>query len=130
MSSSLNCRYLNPDSRQGFIYRFESFKLTGETAALVCINIHGLLLDNDDPCYNGLLKRYSPEEARHRDLMAKNRIVPVMRAARSAGMPVVYVSDSIPNIALDRSNIGEIYRTNIGLFPEKDFAEGEIYGGH
>ena len=123
MSSSIMCRYIVTDKSEGFLQKFEPNNLTSDNTALVCINIYGLLTEDHVPCRKRYLTRYSQDELEHRDHIALTNIVPLMQSVRSFGMPVVYVSNSIPNIAVDSSAVGEIYDTHLGLAPHLDFGE-------
>ena len=54
------------------------------------------------------------------------RLVPLIAAARTAGLPVVYAMNSAPRIALDRSAYGRRFHDSLGFDPEVDFAEPEV----
>jgi nicotinamidase-related amidase len=54
------------------------------------------------------------------------RLVPVIAAARSAGLPIVYAMNSAPRIALDRSAYGRCFADSLGFDPEVDFAEPDV----
>jgi nicotinamidase-related amidase len=55
-----------------------------------------------------------------------DRLGPLIRAARAAGLPVVYAMNSAPRIALDRSPYGERFHESLGFDPAVDFAEPEV----
>jgi nicotinamidase-related amidase len=54
------------------------------------------------------------------------RLVPLILAARDAGLPVVYAMNSAPRIALGRSAYGVRFHESLGFDPEVDFAEPEV----
>jgi ureidoacrylate peracid hydrolase len=54
------------------------------------------------------------------------RLVPVVAAARAAGLPIVYAMNSAPRIALDRSAYGRCFHDSLGFNPEVDFAEPDV----
>ena len=54
------------------------------------------------------------------------RLVPVVAAARAAGLPIIYAMNSAPRIALGRSAYGRCFHDSLGFDPEIDFAEPEV----
>jgi ureidoacrylate peracid hydrolase len=54
------------------------------------------------------------------------RLVPLIAAARGAGLPVVYAMNSAPRIALGRSAYGERFHESLGFDPAVDFAEPAV----
>lgn len=54
------------------------------------------------------------------------RLVPVVAAARAAGLPVVYAMNSAPRIAIDRSAYGRCFHDSLGFDPAVDFAEPDV----
>jgi ureidoacrylate peracid hydrolase len=55
-----------------------------------------------------------------------DRLVPVVDAARSAGLPVVYTMNSAPRIAIGHSAYGEALLGSLGFDPEVDFTEPDV----
>jgi nicotinamidase-related amidase len=55
-----------------------------------------------------------------------DRLVPLIAAVRSAGLPIVYAMNSAPRIALDRSAYGWSFVESLGFNPEVDFTEPEV----
>jgi nicotinamidase-related amidase len=55
-----------------------------------------------------------------------DRLVPLIAAARSAGLPIVYAMNSAPRIAIGRSAYGEALVESLGFDPEVDFKEPEV----
>jgi ureidoacrylate peracid hydrolase len=55
-----------------------------------------------------------------------DRLVPLIRAARGAGLPVVYAMNSAPRIGLGRSAYGERFHESLGFDPAVDFAEPAV----
>jgi ureidoacrylate peracid hydrolase len=54
------------------------------------------------------------------------RLVPLIAAARSAGLPVVYAMNSAPRIALERSSYGRCFHESLGFDPAVDFTEPDV----
>jgi ureidoacrylate peracid hydrolase len=55
-----------------------------------------------------------------------DRLVPLIAAARAAGLPVVYAMNSAPRIAIGRSAYGRCFQDSLGFDPEVDFAEPDV----
>jgi nicotinamidase-related amidase len=55
-----------------------------------------------------------------------DRLVPLIGAARGAGVPIVYAMNSAPRIAIGRSAYGRCFRESLGFDPEVDFTEPEV----
>jgi nicotinamidase-related amidase len=55
-----------------------------------------------------------------------DRLVPLIAAARSAGLPIVFAMNSAPRIAIGRSAYGEALVESLGFDPEVDFKEPEV----
>jgi nicotinamidase-related amidase len=55
-----------------------------------------------------------------------DRLVPIIAAARSAGIPIVYAMNSAPRIAIGHSAYGEALLESLGFDPETDFTEPEV----
>jgi ureidoacrylate peracid hydrolase len=54
------------------------------------------------------------------------RLVPLIAAARHAGLPVVYAMNSAPRIAIGRSAYGRRFHESLGFDPEVDFTEPSV----
>jgi nicotinamidase-related amidase len=93
------------------------------TAALLLVNVYGFLLRKDHPARQGLVGIYGEDEVRRREEMVRQTILPALAAARAAQLPVVYVADSAPRIALERSNIRQVMVKHLGIDPLQAYAE-------
>ena len=58
--------------------------------------------------------------------VVNDNLVPLIRSARTIGMPIVYVTNSSPRIAMGRSAFGFRLRESLGFDPEVDFREREV----
>ena len=101
----------------------EQLKIEPDTAALLLVNVYGLLLPKDHPARQGQVEIYGEDEINRREQMVLQNILLVLQAARKAGMPVVYVADSAPRIAVEHSNIREVMVKHLGIDPLQVFAE-------
>jgi nicotinamidase-related amidase len=55
-----------------------------------------------------------------------DRLVPLIAAARRAGLPVVYAMNSAPRIGLERSAYGRCFHESLGFDPAVDFSEPDV----
>jgi nicotinamidase-related amidase len=55
-----------------------------------------------------------------------DRLVPLIAATRSAGLPIIYAMNSAPRIAIGHSAYGEALLGSLGFDPEVDFTEPEV----
>jgi ureidoacrylate peracid hydrolase len=58
--------------------------------------------------------------------IVNNRLVPVIRAARQAGLPVIYTTNSAPRIEMNRSAFGFRLGESLGFDPEVDFRQPNV----
>lgn len=77
----------------------------------------------DDPASSELVHSSWDNEFR---TIVEERLAPLVRGARGAGVPVVYAMNSAPRIGLDRSAYGWCFRESLGFDPERDFTEPEV----
>jgi nicotinamidase-related amidase len=93
------------------------------TVALLLVNVYGFLLPKDHPARQGLVGIYGEAEIQRRERIVRETILPAIGAARAAKLPVVYVADSAPRIALERSHIRQVMVKHLGIDPLEAFAE-------
>lgn len=117
------CRYVVSDPPIERGQRDVSLYFELRQGALLMLNLYGLLLRMEHPSRAGLVGIYGETETNRRETVARDRIVPVLSAARAAGMPVIYVSDSAPNIALEGSHVREVMTRHLAIDPLSDYAE-------
>ncbi len=84
----------------------EHLSSPADKCALLLVNVYGLLLPEEHPARQSLVAIYGEEEVSHRESLVRTNLLPVIGAAREAGMPVIYVADSAPNIGLDERIFG------------------------
>lgn len=101
---------------------------TTETAVLA-VDIYG---DHDSRnVWSGMIAQ---ESTRRAGEIVRDAIMPAISAARDAGLPVVYVANSAPRIALGRSAYAEMKRDTLNvdqdaLYAERDVSPLEYHGG-
>jgi ureidoacrylate peracid hydrolase len=95
-------------------------QLEPETTALLLIDVYHAA---DAPAARELVHSAWDREFWR---IADDRLAPLIRAARAAGLPVVYAMNSAPRIALSRSPYGERFHESLGFDPAIDFAEAEV----
>ena len=120
-----NAAYENPDlgDTESWGSREVNVEIDFHAAALVLINVYGLLLRQDHPARRALVEMYGAEETDRREQITRQNILPVLQAARGTAMPVIYVADSAPQIALEQSNIRQVMIKHLGVDPIEAFAE-------
>jgi nicotinamidase-related amidase len=101
----------------------EWVKTEASAAALLLVNVYGFLLPPEHRARQGLVSIYGEAEIARREEMVRATILPVLEAARAAHLPVTYVADSAPRIALERSNIRQVMVKHLGFDPLASFAE-------
>jgi len=97
-----------------------------DTVFLLC-DVYGLGYDKGDQAvhsdWEGLVSAQST--SREGDIV-RNAIRPALDAARAVGFPIVYVSNSAPRIALDRSAYGEQKWESLHVVKDEIYAERNI----
>ena len=102
----------------------ENLNVPVDKSALLLVNVYGLLLAKEHPARQALVTIYGSEEVNHREELVRNKLLPVMRAARKAGMPVIYLADSAPNIGMEKTHIRDLMVRNLHIDPVTYYAEG------
>jgi ureidoacrylate peracid hydrolase len=59
---------------------------------------------------------------RWHDISVQN-IAPALQAARAAGLPIIYTTNSGPRVAMERSEFGDKLRKSLGFNPNENFTE-------
>ena len=101
----------------------EHLNLTAEKTALLLVNVYGLLLPEEHPAHQALVSIYGREEVSRRELLVRNNLLPVMKAARDAGMTLIYVADSSPNIGMENTHIRDVMLKNMDIDQLVQYAE-------
>jgi nicotinamidase-related amidase len=108
-------------------YAEREFELNAAETVFLVVDVYGLGFDPDSQGevseWSGMVSEQSI--ARERDIVA-NHIRPALDAARSAGLPVVYVANSAPNIAIERSAYEEEKRATLNFNTPTMYAEDNI----
>jgi nicotinamidase-related amidase len=90
---------------------------TADTAVLA-VDIYG---QHDRPdVWSALIADDSTDRAQ---AILRDRIGPALDAARAAGLPVIYVANSAPRIALRHSAYGELKWDTLGVDQDEQYAE-------
>ena len=92
-------------------------------AALLLVNLYALCLPPAAPQRTRLASLIGEEEVQRREHILAERLLPMMRAARGIGVPIIYAADSAPRIYLGQSQFGEVQRSHLGFDPEQLFVE-------
>ena len=101
----------------------EHLNLQVDKSALLLVNLYGLLLPVDHPARQALVSIYGSEEVNHREELVRMKLLPVMKAAREAGMQVIYLADSAPNIGMEKTHIRDLMVQNLNIDPVTHYAE-------
>lgn len=110
-----------PESFLGFAE--EELRLPFDETALLAVDIYG---NADDPeVWSGLVSQSSTDQAVP---IVRDNVVPVLDAARSAGLPVIYAANSAPRIEVDAGAYGELKRRTLEFDTELMYSESEVDG--
>lgn len=96
-----------------------------DRAALLVVDVYGLGFTPEE----GEVPHHpSTDDMAHMrwERVARDAIHPALTAARSAGLPVVYVHNSGPRIELNRSQIGRVLNRTLGCNLEEMFRERNV----
>jgi ureidoacrylate peracid hydrolase len=91
-----------------------------EETALLLIDVYHAA---EDPTAQELVHSAWDEEFWR---IVDDRLVPLIAAARRAGLPVVYAMNSAPRIGLERSAYGRCFHESLGFDPAVDFTEPNV----
>jgi nicotinamidase-related amidase len=92
---------------------------SGETALLLIDVYHAA----EDPTAQELVHSAWDHEFWR---IVDDRLVPLIAAARAAGLSVVYAMNSAPRIGLERSAYGRCFHESLGFDPAIDFTEPDV----
>jgi nicotinamidase-related amidase len=116
---TLSGRYYRMHPSQGFL-GFDSKRLDLDPAetAVLAVDIYG---QHDRPdVWSGLISEDGADRA---GTILHEAIGPALAAARSAGLPVIYVANSAPRVALRHSAYGELKWDTVGVDQDELYAE-------
>jgi nicotinamidase-related amidase len=103
----LEVRYFRAYPQRNFLgYATEHISINLDRAAFVVVDVYGLGFSEDDGVPHPLsaLSSWTVEEEK---AVTVGKIKPALDAARAVGLPVVYLSNSAPKIALARSEFAK-----------------------
>jgi ureidoacrylate peracid hydrolase len=107
-------------------YHFEDFTVDVKEAALVAVDLYNTLgyspEDPPAPEVDVVVSGERKTKAFHKDIVL-NCIAPALEAARSIGLPVIYVTNSAPRINIDNSEFARRRMRFSGWRTEDLFAE-------
>jgi nicotinamidase-related amidase len=120
---SLQGRYFKLYPPEKYGYAYDDLELEIEHTAFIICDVYGQFPDPNvkDASPSGLEYLFKNEY----DIIA-NRIRPSKDAAKQAGMPCVYLGNSAPNIAIEKSWFGKQRAMNIGKWHDELFSEDNV----
>jgi ureidoacrylate peracid hydrolase len=116
-------------------YGFEEYEAGLSESALLVVDVYGLGFHPDDPVPTwkgeGGDERDRPAltwlgSAEHEARIVNDAIVPALKAARDAGLTVIYLNNSAPKIGLQNSEFGKVLKRQLNTDMERMFAEDNV----
>jgi nicotinamidase-related amidase len=103
----------------------EDISIDASRAAFVVVDVYGLGFSPEDGAPHALssLSSWTPEEEAR---VTIGKIKPALDAARSVGLPIIYVSNSAPRIALAESEFGKLLTRTGGMDIETLWTEDTV----
>jgi nicotinamidase-related amidase len=138
MSKAIKCktRFYRLFPSTGYLgYGYEDYEADYGRSAFLVIDVYGLGFHPDDPVptYNqaGHASAARPAlawlgSAQHEDRIIKTALLPALTAARDIHLPVIYLNNSAPKIALKDSEFGKVLRRQLNTDMEHMFCEDDI----
>jgi nicotinamidase-related amidase len=118
-SLNLNVRYYRAYPQSGFLgHKSEQVQIDMTRAAFVLVDVYGLGFSEEDEAPHPIpsLLSWTVEEERE---VTVGKIKPALDAARSVSLPIIYLCNSAPRIALGQSEFAkQIKRTSSMVFEE------------
>lgn len=100
--------------------------LTADDTAFVLVDVYGLGFDAHPEPEAAPEPAVVPIDRDHKRRVIVERVRPALDAARAAGFPVVYVTNSAPRIALARSAYAEHKRDTLRVDKDSFYAEQDV----
>jgi len=135
-SIKLNTRYFRLFPSDKYLgYAHEEYDADLSQTAFLVVDVYGLGHHPDDPLptwkEGGRDQRDRPAlawkgSADHEAVIVKEALLPALNAARTIGMPVIYLNNSAPKIGLENSEFGKVLRRQLNTDMERMFAEDEV----
>lgn len=132
----LNTRFYRLFPSEEYLgYGYEEYDADVERTAFLVVDVYGLGLHPDDP-----LPSYKTDNhmdgarpalawigsANHEEQIIHSSLLPALNAARAIGLPVIYLNNSAPRIALGESEFGKLLKRQLNTDMETMFAEDDI----
>jgi nicotinamidase-related amidase len=116
-------------------YGYEDYAADYQRSAFLVIDVYGLGFHPDDP-----LPAYAKgnkasaerpalawlDSSKHEDRIIKTALLPALNAAREINLPVIYLNNSAPKIALKNSEFSKVLQRQLNTDMEHMFAEDEV----
>jgi len=116
-------------------YGYEDYEAEYNRSAFLVIDVYGLGFHPDDPVpaysKDGHAAAERPalawlESSAHEERIIKTALLPALTAAREIKLPVIYLNNSAPKIALKYSEFGKVLKRQLNTDMEHMFAEDEV----
>jgi len=116
-------------------YGYEDYEAEYNRSAFLVIDVYGLGFHPDDPVpaysKDGHAAAERPalawlESSAHEERIIKTALLPALTAAREIKLPVIYLNNSAPKIALSYSEFGKVLKRQLNTDMEHMFAEDEV----
>lgn len=123
---SLNLRHYRAYPQRDFIgHTTEKVEIESGTTAFVLVDVYGLGFSEDDaaPHSRSALDSWTVDQEKQVNV---ERIKPALDAARALGLPIVYVSNSAPRIALQNNELIKQLKRTIDFDWEENCAEDTV----
>lgn len=125
-SINLNLRHYRAYPQRDFIgHATEKVEINVDTTAFVLVDVYGLGFSKDDaaPHSRSALDSWTVDQEKQVNV---ERIKPALDAARALGLPIVYVSNSAPRIALQNNELIKQLKRTIDFDWEENCAEDTV----
>lgn len=112
---SLNLRHYQAYPQRDFIgYANETVEIDIATTAFILVDVYGLGFSEEDdtPHDRSALDSWTVDQEKDVNV---NKIKPALDAARSLGLPIIYVSNSAPRIALAKSEFRKQLKRSLDI---------------
>lgn len=123
---SLNLRHYRAYPQRGFQGHFtEAVEFNTDSMAFVVVDVYGLGFCEEDqvPHERSALDSWTVDQEKQVNV---ERIKPALDAARALGLPIIYVSNSAPRIALQNSEFIKQLKRSIDFDWEENCAEDTV----
>jgi len=133
---NVNTRYFRLFPSDKYLgYAYEEYQADMDNSAFLVVDVYGLGHHPDDPVptwkEGEADVRDRPalawkDSADHEAVIVRESLLPALEKARKIGMPVIYLNNSAPKIALINSEFSHVLRRQLNTDMERMFAEDDI----